>query len=607
MAGVSKQTAGWLMVGGIVVGVGAGRWWERTHHVAAQATKAEIHATNPPVAAVHRNEPLPPPDMAVVEMAERQLVSLFETASLTEREVEVRRVLSRITASELRELGSRIIASMSLASLGRPDQSLEEFLFERLGAEFGAGFETFLKTIPLATTAALDGWIGADAAGALEHFKHRPLDGMAGLLAARLAEVWLEKDAGGFAAYMRGLPRVYEGMPVKKQLVAVWSKHDPKAAFDWAWQHLDSEHPEYASLVAEAFHVWANHNLGEAISALHSMPDLKERIQLPEAIVRSLDSDEKNRAMRELLKLPIGPLDGIFLPGEDRSWAVDPSVFLRLFIRAGETRPMSGHYLGEALARLAKEDPAQAVALYHEIPAEKKGQLGMIAPRLVVGLAGSDLEACIRFMRQDLSPAGLELALPNVMSAAARKDPIAALQLLDLAQEGWKASLWNLWGTAVADSDPEKLKSYLAFMPTGSASPMLVGTAVAKMATTDMAGAGEWAASLPPGAARLEAYRVLSAQLTIANPKQTEQWLQTMPDIPERTAAITEFVRKTTYKDTELAVRWALALPDIETNPEPFERAAKYWLQQQRDKATEYFRTHEVPEALRPMVQPKTK
>ncbi len=452
MAGLSKQTAGLLVVGGIVVGTVAGRWWDRTRQVAPQTDKAQIHANASPVAGVRRNEPLPPPDFAVVEKAQLQLVSLFESAQPDAREVEVRRVLSRITASELRELGSRIIASTNVASWGRPDRSLEEFLFERLGAEFGGGFETLLKTIPfdarprqnLAITAALDGWIGADVAGALEHFKQRPLDDMAGLLAARLAGVWWEKDSAGFVAYMRGLPRVYEAMPAKKQLVAVWAEHDPAAAFDWAWHYLDSENPEYASLVAEAFHGWAKHNMGEAIGALHSMPGLKERMQLSEAIVRSLDADEKNRAMRELLKLPTGPLDGIFLPGEDRSWAVDPSLFLRLLIRAGETRPMSGFYLGEALCLLAKDDPAQALALFHEIPAEKRGQLGMIAPRLVVGLAGSDLEACIRFMRQDLSPAGLESALPDVMSAAARKDPIAALQLLDLAQEGWKASLWNL-------------------------------------------------------------------------------------------------------------------------------------------------------------------
>jgi hypothetical protein len=612
MAGLSKQTAGFLVVGGIVVGTVAGRCWERTRQVAPQTDKAEIHATASPVAAVRRNEPLPPPDFALVEKAQRQLVSLFESAQPAAREVEVRRVLSRITASELRELGSRIIASTNVASLGRPDRTLEEFLFERLGAEFGAGFETLLKTIPfdarprqnLAITAALDGWIGADIAGALEHFKQRPLDDMAGLLAARLAGVWWEKDSAGFVAYMRGLPRVYEAMPAKKQLVAVWAEHDPAAAFDWAWHYLDSDNQDYFDMVTEAFRGLTEHGMGEAIGALHEMADLKDRGQLSAVMIRSIDPVRLKDAMRELLKLPPGPLDSLFVFLDDRFWAMDQGIYVRLLIRAGVFGREVESLMGSALSRLAETDPAQAVALFREIPQINRGQMEMIGADLAARIAGSDLEAGIRFMQQDLNPQERSMALERAIGAAAKKDPTAALRLLDLAPESQKASLWNSWGMAVADSDPEKLKSYIAFMPPGSANAMLVGTAVAKM---DLTSAGDWASTLPEGAGRVEAYRVLSARLSAENPKVAEQWLQTMPDIPERTAAVSDFVRKMTYKDTELAVRWALTLPDVETNPEPFERAAKYWLQTQHDKAAEYFRLHEVPEALRSIVQPPTR
>ncbi len=616
MAGLSRQWAGWLMAGSIAVGGVAGRWWERRHQVPRPPIMAKASATKPPVEPVRPKAPELPPDFAVVEKALQDLIFLFQNASGAERETEVRRIFSRVSASELRELGGRIVTSTNLASLGRPERTLEEFLFERLGTEFGAGFEDILKLNKerdrrrrdLAITAALDGWISVDLPGAIEHFKQRPLDEMGTFLAGHLAAVWLEKDPAGFFDYMRLLPPRNEGMPVKKRLVEAWARKDHEAAFAWAWNFMEDASYEQSQLVAAAFRGLVRKGMGYAIGVLHSQPDLKERVQLPSAIARSLDPEQANEAMRELLKLPAGPLDWVFVPSQYELFGeLDPRLYLRLLLRAGSYGPAPEFVFSTGLGRLAGSDSGQAMALFREIPETVRAKMPRLAGSLVAGMGARDLESSIRFIQQDLNPAERLFACQSAIMGAAMNDPIGALRFVELAAESEKASLWQMWGSVVAQSKPEQLKAYAEFMPPGPAREQAVVTAIATMAATDMAGAGDWAASLLPGASRLEAYRVLSARLAMDSPKVAEQWLRSMPDIPERTAAVAEFVRKTTYKDPETAVRWALTLPDIETNPEPFERPAKYWLQQQRPQATEYFRIHEVPEALRSIVQPKTK
>lgn len=101
------------------------------------------------------------------------------------------------------------------------------------------------------------------------------------------------------------------------------------------------------------------------------------------------------------------------------------------------------------------------------------------------------------------------------------------------------------------------------------------------------------------------AFRSVAVMLTSKDSASAEKWLQEITNPADRAAAVPGFVSHITYSNPENVLRWALTIPDIQQNPEPFERAAQFWLQQHRDKALEFLGNGSVPESLRQRVLPK--
>ena len=122
---------------------------------------------------------------------------------------------------------------------------------------------------------------------------------------------------------------------------------------------------------------------------------------------------------------------------------------------------------------------------------------------------------------------------------------------------------------------------------------------------SDMKAADEWISALPAGLSREQAFRAMATMRASLDGPASEKWLQELNNPADRAAAVPGFVSRMTYDNPETALRWALTIPNIEQNPEVFERAAKFWLQQHPEKAKEFFQKNAVPESLRQRVLPK--
>lgn len=550
-------------------------------------------------------------DPAVAMKSLDALIEVFHTVPSPEREQKARAILARLGSADLRWIVDSICLSPERAQLGAPETTLEELLFESLGATLGAEFEPFLKSIPersskrwsLAVAAAVRGWVDVDFEGALAHLQNRSPDQLGGLLASQVAGLWAEKDLVGLAAYLRAQPQSWNGNQAKVHLVAAWGTREPVAAFDWAWEHVGLAASENGELLQAGFAGLLRVGGAEAIRELHARVPSQAEVLKASHLLEMLKGSTRNAALQELVSLPPGPLDDLFLHRWESNSSTHPEVFVALLLRSDLPAVEKSHWMGNALDRLAQVNPTLALERFRQMPEELR-ETPMLVMGVARGLAGKDFATALQFVEAELSGVERQMALQGMMGAAgAQRDPLkAALDLMDLASPEQHGALWDSWAQRVAQRDPAELKALFSRLPPEAATPFLAGSLADQMAKTDMAKAGEWAASLPPGEAREEAYRVFASRLSRENPQLAEQWLGSMPDIPERTKAVGEFVRRMSSRDPERALRWAATLPNLDADPEPYERAARSWLQQNRDKALEYLRANPPPEKLRSLV-----
>lgn len=601
--GNSKLVLCVLLAGAFIAGIAAERWWgpkpAPVSIAPAQLTAASKKTIRAPEA---------PPDIRIVEEALGKVRLLFETAPVQERASAAGLVLSRLSASELREIAARIITSTNLARLGRPETTLEEVLFERLGSEFGEGFTRELGTIResergrrrLAQTSAIKGWLASNPDEALDYFKQQPLGELGSLLAGRLASVWYEKDPAGMVAFINSMPADQEGLATKELLLRAWATKEPATAFNWIWGHMVGGSPE-PTLVKSVLKAWLATAPADAVTRLTAIHDEGKFPGVVATLYRGLVPDEQSAVMRELVKLPKGGLDEI-VAAQGSFLGVNPESLLAFADRFPDSDPRRVWMVQQAISQLAETDIVKAV----DTARRYQKKLGLDLTRdFIERWALKDPEECLRFIKSETEGGQQINAYGAFAKALAQKDPLAAVLAAGQAPESARSLMLAAVPPTPSPIEAQRLLEWLRAQPGSALTPQLVSTMTSTLAMWDKKAADDWVSTLPAGLSREQAFRSMATMRASLDGPASEKWLQEITNPADRAAAVPGFVSRIAYDNPETALRWALTIPNIEQNPEVFERAAKLWLQQHPDKALEFFQKNAVPESLRQRVLPK--
>ena len=601
--GNSKLVLCVLLAGAFIASVVAERWW------GTKPAPVAVAPTQPTATAKKTiRAPEAPADIRIVEEALDKVRLMFETAPVQERASAAGLVLSRLSASDLREIAARIITSTNLARLGTPDTTLEEVLFERLGSEFGEGFARELGTIPesergrrrLAQTSAINGWLASNPDGALDYFKQQPLGELGSPLAGRLASVWYEKDPVGLVAFLNNMPANQEGLATKELLLRAWATKEPATAFNWIWGHMVGGSPE-PTLVKSVLKAWLATAPADAVARLTAIHDERKFSGVLATLCRGLAPDEQSAVMRELVKQPKGGLDEIFA-AQGSFLGVNPEALLAFAERFPNNDHRGDLMTAQAIQQLADTDLTGAI----EAARRHQRTSGFdLTTGIIQRWALKDPESCLRFIKSETVGNQQISAYMGFASALARKDPLSAIEAAGQAPESARAAMLSTVAANTSPNEVPRLIAWLREQPESALTAQVVGSVTSSLAMRDIKAADELVSTLPPGPSREQAFRSMAVIRASRDGPAAEKWLQELNNPADRAAAVPGFVSRIAYDNPESALRWALTIPNIEQNPEVFERAAKIWLQQHPDKAQEFFQKNAIPESLRQRVLPK--
>ncbi|MCK5805297.1 MAG: hypothetical protein KAI66_20880, partial [Lentisphaeria bacterium] len=243
------------------------------------------------------------------------------------------------------------------------------------------------------------------------------------------------------------------------------------------------------------------------------------------------------------------------------------------------------------VSALAKKDPERGLefALEFESGALRSQALG----EALGGWADSDLEAAVKWVRDEAGDEDLVSAVNAVMRKLAIEDPPrAATFALMLSEEergkadasaaaNWARSDYRAmleWATAQTDreigpyvkagiakwaaQDPAAAATALSTMPESNGTQSATQSVVRQWSRTDPDQAADWIVSFPEGSMRDTSVSTLVRNWTESNEEQAETFVSGLQDPHTRDKAALAFIQSIAKYDREKATTWLETIAD---------------------------------------------
>lgn len=338
---------------------------------------------------------------------------------------------------------------------------------------------------------------------------------------------WLQRDSVAAGAWIK--PRLaaaaqdgpsshFFTSSSRGRLLLAWAKADPQAAIGYARQHPRTGLAE--ELLRTAIMEWPDKSPGARLTILLDFPDTKARTAALDHLLGRWPRAELTAGLAAARTLPPGTTRDRLTATVLGRWAEDDSA--AAFARYQALGLEDPRLLLKILDRTASRDPAQAVAWLEQLDAAQVARCG---PTIVETWAESDPAAALAWALKN----GVSLAMRfhpesrvihsglgrttsgsfgsvNPLGAAMKKQPDATLAWIRTLPEGpERARFLEMATRQVADVD--RALQLFAELPPDSAAR--VSSQSYQWFAADPEKGRQWAASLPPGPIRENAWRGL--------------------------------------------------------------------------------------------------
>jgi hypothetical protein len=248
--------------------------------------------------------------------------------------------------------------------------------------------------------------------------------------------------------------------------------------------------------------------------------------------------------------------------------------------------------LAATMTGWAAANPAEALAMLANLPAEMQGQRDELTASVVSGLAhhdrsmatdlvlklgqegngraGSLMELVARETLRNQGPEAASqwaeslpdgslkgTAMARIAESYARKDPLAAAQWAQrFASEDYASRTIEQIGGRWAENDPVAAVNWLETLPPGNGQMAGLRTAFGDWEDRDPAAAGEYLVAMPPSAQRDSAVSGFATGYAWQNPQLAIAWAQDIRDPALRQSSLTRAGQAFFHRDPENARAW---------------------------------------------------
>jgi hypothetical protein len=163
------------------------------------------------------------------------------------------------------------------------------------------------------------------------------------------------------------------------------------------------------------------------------------------------------------------------------------------------------------------------------------------------------------------------------VSTWARYEPQEALTWVRALPEGaGKTNALSNVISNLAATDPKQAASLVSGLP-AAAQDNVAAQIAHHWANQDATAAAQWAAALPEGESRTNAFRSIAQSWADQDLIKAAQWLERLPEGKARDGAVSSFAQKVTDADPEGAAAWASTIGETNARNSELERVYRVW------------------------------
>ncbi len=394
---------------------------------------------------------------------------------------------------------------------------------------------------------------------------------------------WAKKDFDAAAHYARGV----KNRELRQALLGALGSSEsrsPQEVLTWA-DAIDDQDVR-SDITTGAIARLADGDPHAALTYLRTLPSGLQ-FKHADGVIRKLAERDIAAARRAVEELPEGRTRSGALTAMLSTWIrtdLDGATSYVKTLPEGSARTSA---IRELASRIPERDRMAALELASLLPAghERERAMHSIASQW----AGSEPKAAAEYLLQN-PPGERSYSYNSPLQAVIQKwASTNARELLEWARalpdEKERNAILSTAIPGVARIDPLTAAKELAQV-SSHAQANVAAQLAATWAGRDPAAAANWAASLPEGEVRGQAFSAVAklwANLELSGPTK---WLESLAPGKSRDAAVHSFASRVAEKDPESALAWAGTIEDARARTGAVEKFTRSWLRRDETAAT---------------------